>query len=487
MPGGLSQPINRDALLAGMFLGAFFTLSPVSAAIWLLIFGIGLLGLGSLLLWFGTLNSGDFWRALGKLFSTRSLGQKKNNRKIIWKPPRVKAIMGEPDQTPHLVREKSFMTDHQKREKSPNPKESLSITPLIKPEKAVRPWWQKIHLKKVGIFFLSLLLFIQAIVLMKDGADSLSPLIRNVFKINNPFNGLGFGWLFAYIILSGSPVAAAALTFYDAGVLNPFGTLAMITGSRLGASFTVLLIGFLYVLRGRNRATSLNMGLLSLLITATTSLPALLLAQVLMKTGWLNRVQIASGGILQAAHDRLFQHASFFLARIFPDWMTFLIGLGIIMVSFKLFDQSLPETKLKESQVGWMSRLIYRPAVMFLLGGLITMISMSVSISLGILVPLSDRGFIRRENVIPYIMGANVTTFVDTLLAAILIQNPVTFTIVLVQMITISMVSLLIMLFLHQKYQKLIINLTSWCTENNQHLAVFLFTIFIIPLILIFI
>ena len=62
-------------------------------------------------------------------------------------------------------------------------------------------------------------------------------------------------------------------------------------------------------------------------------------------------------------------------------------------------------------------RLLYRPLVTFALGLAVTTLTMSVSVSLSVLVPLSARGYIRRENVIPYIMGANITTFVDTLVA----------------------------------------------------------------------
>ena len=75
----LSQPIYRDALLLGKFLGAFFTLSLVLASIWLLIFGIGLLGLGvpptgqevarSLLFLLATIIYGGFWITLALLFS----------------------------------------------------------------------------------------------------------------------------------------------------------------------------------------------------------------------------------------------------------------------------------------------------------------------------------------------------------------------------------------------------------------------------------
>ncbi|MDY6846181.1 MAG: ABC transporter permease subunit [Chloroflexota bacterium] len=76
----LSQPIYRDALLFGKFLGTFFTLALVLAAIWLLIFGIGLIGLGvppsgqetaRILIFLAlTIVYGGFWLSLGLLFST---------------------------------------------------------------------------------------------------------------------------------------------------------------------------------------------------------------------------------------------------------------------------------------------------------------------------------------------------------------------------------------------------------------------------------
>ena len=134
---------------------------------------------------------------------------------------------------------------------------------------------RRAHWYKVALFVLSLILFILAITMMRDGARALAPLIRDRFSVCNPANSLGFGWLFAYVIMSGSPVAAASLTFFDAGVIGKLDTYTMITGSRLGASLIVLFIGFIYVLRGRDRATSLGMGLLSLIVTGSTHLLAL--------------------------------------------------------------------------------------------------------------------------------------------------------------------------------------------------------------------
>ena len=75
----LAQPIYRDALLLGKFLAGLFTLALVLAAIWLLIIGAGILGLGvpptgeevGRILWFlvASIFYGGIWLALGMVFS----------------------------------------------------------------------------------------------------------------------------------------------------------------------------------------------------------------------------------------------------------------------------------------------------------------------------------------------------------------------------------------------------------------------------------
>lgn len=347
-----------------------------------------------------------------------------------------------------------------------------------------RAWWERVHVGKIALFVASLYLFILAITLMKEGARGIAPLVQHLLAVDNPANSLGFGWLFAYTIMSGSPVAAASLTFFDVGIIDELGAFAMITGSRLGASFIVLFLGFLYVVRGRDRATSLSMGLLSLLVTATAHLPGLVLGALLLQSGVLDRAQLGSGALLHSAMDAAIAPVAGAATGLLPEWATFVLGLGLILISFGLFDKCLPQMTLKESQLGWMSRLVYRPGVMFFLGALVTLISMSVSLSLSILVPLSARGFVRRENVIPYIMGANITTFVDTLLAAVLLGNPPAFTIVLVEMLSTAVVSILILIFFYRRYLQAMLRYVAWITASNRNLALFMLSILVIPIVL---
>jgi sodium-dependent phosphate cotransporter len=349
---------------------------------------------------------------------------------------------------------------------------------------AAVPLWKRVRPDKIGLFIISLFLFTQAITLMKEGAHTLAPLLRDEFAVTTLFNCLGFGWLSAYAIMSGSPVAATALTFFDAGVIDELGTFAAITGSRLGASFVVLLIGFIYVLRGRNRATNLSMGLLSLTITGTTYLAGFTIGIGLLETGVLDRVRFRPGISIYPVINLIFSPLTDILARFAPGWALFPIGLGVIIASFSLFDWCLPQMALKESQMGRMSRLVYRPWVMFLLGGAITLISMSVSVSLGILVPLGNRGFVRRENVIPYIMGANITTFVDTLMVAVLLNNPSAFTIVLAEIISIALVSVVVLVAFYRRYQHVALAFVSWVTATNRNLALFMLAILVAPILL---
>ena len=349
----------------------------------------------------------------------------------------------------------------------------------------LRRFWQRISWPKIALFVLSLYLFILALTLMKDGARGLAPLVQDRFSLNNAFNTMGFGWLFAYLVMSGSPVAASALTFLDAGIITPVQTFTMIIGSRMGASFIILFIGFIYVLRGRNRSTSLSMGLLSFTVTGTLQIGSVIIGTLLLLSGVLGRFSFGDGAALTSVTDLLIEPVSGLFKGFLPTWALFLVGLGIILVTFNLFDRCLPEMTIKESQVGRMSRLVYNPMIMFLLGSAVTLVSMSVSVSLSILVPLSHRGFVRRENVIPYIMGANITTFIDTLLAAVLLNNHAAVSVVLAEMLGVAVSAMFILLLFFRRYERSSLRFVEWVTLKNVNLALFMFGIFVIPVILI--
>lgn len=71
------------------------------------------------------------------------------------------------------------------------------------------------------------------------------------------------------------------MSLLDGGAIDGRGALGMLAGSRMGASFVVLLVGFSAYLRGRRRPDGVYVGVLALLTTITTItiyVPATLLA-----------------------------------------------------------------------------------------------------------------------------------------------------------------------------------------------------------------
>src|SRR3989304_1822070 len=87
---------------------------------------------------------------------------------------------------------------------------------------------------------------------------------------------------------------------------------------------------------------------------------------------------------------------------------------------------------------------------MFALGCIVATLTLSVSVALTLLVPLASRGYVKRREAIPYIMGANITTLADTLVAAMVLGNAVAVQIVLAQAIAVAFISLLFLAFAYR-------------------------------------
>jgi hypothetical protein len=194
-------------------------------------------------------------------------------------------------------------------------------------------------LSRVLLFFVCLALFMVAIELIKNGATGAAGLIERYLDINSPVNALGFGWFASYLVMSGSPVAAVSVAFLAAGAVEQLSAYAMIVGSRLGASFIVLFVGFMYVLRGHERRAGLTMGLLALVVTASVYLPALLVGGLLLRAEALDFVQLGQGAVLSSLLNQAMSPIVDLLSGFLPGWGVMLVGLVVLWVSFYLFDR----------------------------------------------------------------------------------------------------------------------------------------------------
>jgi Na+/phosphate symporter len=365
------------------------------------------------------------------------------------------------------------------KEKAPVASESLTELTELSSDRAVQA--RVVNVKSAVMVVSALFLFVVALGLMRHGAHSLSFLLKEMLIHQNPIHTLGLGWLASYLLLSGSPVAATALTFFDSGALNEVQTFTMIVGTRFGAIFVTVFFGLLYYWEGTHTKKSLAVGVLAYLTTFWVALGSLLVGLVLLP---LVHFDFRAPDLVADGLDVVFKPIVNAATTMLPPWGVFLVGLVVLMLSFKIVDLALPDLRKREFHSQQFIRMLHSPMAMFLLGVLVTLISPSVSVSCGVLVPLYAKGYIRASRLVPYVMGANIATFSDTLLAALWLDNPDAVHVVMTVVVSIGLVSLTILLFGFLKYEIMIERWTHYFTENPKRLSLFLVIIFFVPLIL---
>jgi hypothetical protein len=254
------------------------------------------------------------------------------------------------------------------------------------------------------VILTALWLFIVALQLIKTGAGGLRPVL-DALSADGIAGHLGAGWFGAYAVMSGSPVAAVALSLFAGGGTSDLETFAMINGSRLGASLIVLVVGFVSYIRGRRNPDGLYVGVVAMLTAFTLWLPVVPVGLVLLDSGVFEGVRFESPGGLSSAVDFASGFAVDAAKENLDRWMIFLAGIGVLVASFTAFDRILPDLDRPGPRLEALSRALQRKYAMFGFGSLVTMITLSVSLSVTILVPLALKGYVRRDRVIPYVMG----------------------------------------------------------------------------------
>ncbi|MEA2453278.1 MAG: hypothetical protein QOG04_1988 [Actinomycetota bacterium] len=340
----------------------------------------------------------------------------------------------------------------------------------------------------IARFLLALFLFVGALQVMKTGAASLDILKSGGLLVKNAGSTLGLGWLGALLVLSGSPIAASALTLRAAGSITEVQGFTMLTGSRLGAAFVVLLVAVIYALRSKGDRTGdkvkpVSTAVLALTTTALIYIPGAIIGFFLLRwetfrtidpsfpAQFTDLIDFVYGGLLNRIED-------------LPALVLFAGGLGILLLSFKLIDTVLPEMSeeaIEHSRLGWLSK----KWPMFGLGLLVALVTLSVSVALTVLVPLNAKGFVKRENMLPYIMGANITTLGDTLLAAFLLGSASAVRIVLAGIIGTTIVCLVILAFFYEPVRKGIWKFQKAMVKSKPRLAAFTAGLFLVPVLLI--
>jgi len=254
---------------------------------------------------------------------------------------------------------------------------------------------------------------------------TLSPAVRPILtRQTGPLSFVGISWLSAYVMLNGSIVAAIALSLYSADLMTVLELFLLVAGSRLGAAGIVLLIGALEYLRASEYSLpeAMRLRTLTFLVNQTIYVPATVIGATAVwfteRGAWERDVAVdvraGSAGVFEPVTTATIDH--------FGAAPSALLAVIALVGSFHLID-----TLLNGFSVNWLRERVFvylrHRWLSFGFGFIITAVTTSVAFSMGLIVPVYNRGYIRRAEIVPYTMGASIGTLTDTLLVAVVLES----------------------------------------------------------------
>jgi sodium-dependent phosphate cotransporter len=272
----------------------------------------------------------------------------------------------------------------------------------------------------------SLLLFLFAVQLLGASTAAAAPLLEWFFRqfVAGSRQALGASWLATYVITNGSVVAALSVSLFETGLLTASQLFLMLAGSRLGGAAIVLLIGMLEYLQKRHYSFSeaTRLGILTFLVSHSVYIPATIIGFLILPLLQRGFGDVSTRIELSVDPLAAFIPATGAIVDTTGAGVALLVAILALFVSLTLFDRVL-----KRIDTSWLRERFFRRFqhkwTSFGLGIVITGVTTSVAFSLGIVVPLYNRDYIERQEIVPYVLGANVGTFLDTIVIAVLLES----------------------------------------------------------------
>ena len=275
----------------------------------------------------------------------------------------------------------------------------------------------------------SVAVFLFAVQLLGAATEGAAPLLERVLgrTVVDGSSALGLSWLATYGLTNGSVVAALGLSLLDAELLSPPETFLVIAGSRLGGAAIVLVVGVLDYLQRRDARTlreGTSLGTLTFLVTFTVYVPVTVLGVAALSAFQSDLLAATTGLRGLGQSPSYLDPVMATITRTLGPGPSFGLALAVLFGSLWLFDEVLEHVRTETVRTH-LFRHVRRKWTAFAVGLLLTGVTTSVAFSLGVIVPLYNREFVRREEVVPYVLGANVGTLLDTLVVAFVLDSTV--------------------------------------------------------------
>ena len=280
----------------------------------------------------------------------------------------------------------------------------------------------------------ALYFFVSAIMLIKESAKMMAEFLTEniVLVIRDTTSGVFAGWIGTALLHSSGAFDSIVVAFVSTGAMPLSLAVATIIGAELGTTVTPFLISVLNQMRGKQRQSAafyvtishVLYNLATLLIFYPAELffglfttIALQGSNIFVKAPWLNAIPDILDVITPWVP---------ILLKYIPSWAGIIVGAAMLIFALNGIEKYMTEIFNMPRSWNLIRMTFAKPLRAFLAGFLFTMLIPSTTVMVSLLVPLASSGVINADYyILPYILGANIGTVFDVMIAAMATGDPV--------------------------------------------------------------
>jgi len=336
---------------------------------------------------------------------------------------------------------------------------------------------------------LSIYFFISAIVLVKNSAKVVGVALAEtiVLIIRDTTSAVFAGWISTALLHSSGAFDSIICAFTSSGVMPLNLSVATIIGAEIGTTVTPFLISVLERLKrkGESRAAfNVTMShVLYNLFTLAIFYPMELFFGTFSKIAEWGSHQFVKITWLNAVPDLLDTITPWvkpLLGYIGP-WAGLVGGGVLLLVALGAVEKYMTAIFSMPRSWNLIRSTFTRPKRAFLAGFIFTLLVPSTTVMVSLLIPLATSGVIKAEYyILPYILGANIGTVFDVMIAAMATGDPIALGVWLVHL-TINVVGAMLFTPILDPFARLTTRVADYVSKDPKTTLIITALFHIIP------
>jgi len=332
---------------------------------------------------------------------------------------------------------------------------------------------------------MALYFFVSAIMLIKESAKAIGGFLTTniVSVIRDTTSGAFVGWIGTALVHSSGAFDSIIVTFTSTGIMPITIGVATIIGAELGTTVTPFLISIFNQVRGGKRqSAAFNVTVSHVLYNLVTFVLFFILE---LMFGLFSKIAISGGMIfikapwLSTVPDLLEIITPWIpiILNFLPPWVGLILGGVILVGALAGVEKYMTEIFSMPRSWNLIRATLTKPVRAFFAGLLFTMLVPSTTVMVSLLVPLASSGVISAEYyILPYILGANIGTVFDVMVAAMATGDPFAMGVWLVHL-SINVIGACIFMPLLKPFSN-IVRKTSEMMSNSKRLSITIAIVF---------